>query len=199
MKGSSNFFDENPAPSSVAAELERARAFLSVHEKRRIALVTSGGTTVPLEQNTVRFIDNFSGGQRGAVTTELLVQAGYAVVFLYRKRSLQPFLRWMHDDHLHFETQGDHVVLHSPEAAKMLATLKTAPLLSVPFVSVHEYLHLLRGLAVMMNTPRAMIYACAAVSDFFVPVSKMEKHKIQVGKFFFFVFLFLKKKKTNKQ
>ena len=34
------------------------------------ALVTSGGTTVPLERRTVRFIDNFSSGNRGAALTE---------------------------------------------------------------------------------------------------------------------------------
>lgn len=37
---------------------------------RPIALVTSGGTTVPLEKNTVRFIDNFSHGERGALSAE---------------------------------------------------------------------------------------------------------------------------------
>lgn len=30
----------------------------------------SGGTTVPLESKTVRFIDNFSVGSRGAASTE---------------------------------------------------------------------------------------------------------------------------------
>ena len=35
-----------------------------------IVLITSGGTTVPLELNTVRFIDNFSSGERGAVSAE---------------------------------------------------------------------------------------------------------------------------------
>jgi phosphopantothenate---cysteine ligase (ATP) len=37
---------------------------------RKIAVVTSGGTAVPLERNTVRFIDNFSTGTRGAKCTE---------------------------------------------------------------------------------------------------------------------------------
>lgn len=37
---------------------------------RPIACVTSGGTTVPLERNCVRFIDNFSAGTRGAMSTE---------------------------------------------------------------------------------------------------------------------------------
>ena len=30
----------------------------------------SGGTTVPVERNTVRFLDNFSSGQRGAASAE---------------------------------------------------------------------------------------------------------------------------------
>ena len=37
---------------------------------RRVVVVTSGGTTVPLERNTVRFIDNFSTGSRGARSAE---------------------------------------------------------------------------------------------------------------------------------
>lgn len=45
--------------------------FVNVSEKpRRIVLVTSGGTTVPLEQRCVRYIDNFSSGHRGAASAE---------------------------------------------------------------------------------------------------------------------------------
>lgn len=36
----------------------------------KVAVVTSGGTTVPLERNCVRFVDNFSQGSRGAISTE---------------------------------------------------------------------------------------------------------------------------------
>lgn len=36
----------------------------------RVVCVTSGGTTVPLEQRCVRYIDNFSSGNRGAASTE---------------------------------------------------------------------------------------------------------------------------------
>eukprot|EP00435_Cladocopium_sp_Y103_P025967 s444_g6.t1 len=39
----------------------------------RVALITSGGTTVPFEVNTVRFIDNFSTGTRGAFCTQELL------------------------------------------------------------------------------------------------------------------------------
>ena len=42
----------------------------SYSEGSKIVLVTSGGTRVNLEQNTVRFIDNFSSGERGALSAE---------------------------------------------------------------------------------------------------------------------------------
>ncbi|KAK9950855.1 hypothetical protein M0R45_006321 [Rubus argutus] len=52
---------------------------------RRVVCVTSGGTTVPLEQRCVRYIDNFSSSHRGAASTEYFLKAGYAVIFLYRR------------------------------------------------------------------------------------------------------------------
>ena len=55
--------------------------------------ITSGGTTVPLERHCVRFIDNFSGGTRGALSVEAFLEAGYAVIFLTRKHSIQPFTK----------------------------------------------------------------------------------------------------------
>ena len=33
---------------------------------KRVVYVTSGGTTLPLEQRCMRYIDNFSSGHRGA-------------------------------------------------------------------------------------------------------------------------------------
>ena len=53
--------------------------------------VTSGGTIVPLERNMVRYIDNFSTGQRGANIAELFISCGYAVIFVHRKGSILPF------------------------------------------------------------------------------------------------------------
>lgn len=38
--------------------------------RKPLVVITSGGTTVPLEKNTVRFIDNFSTGTRGATSAE---------------------------------------------------------------------------------------------------------------------------------
>jgi phosphopantothenate-cysteine ligase len=39
-------------------------------EKDRIVCITSGGTSIPLEKNTVRSVENFSAGQRGANSAE---------------------------------------------------------------------------------------------------------------------------------
>jgi phosphopantothenate-cysteine ligase len=49
-------------------------------EARRIVCVTSGGTTAPLEQRCVRYVDNFSSGHRGATSTEY--DDGLALFFL---------------------------------------------------------------------------------------------------------------------
>lgn len=53
------YFSTNPPPKQLAAHTALAEAFITQHvaANRRVVLVTSGGTTVPLEKNTVRFID----------------------------------------------------------------------------------------------------------------------------------------------
>lgn len=68
------FFADCPCSSSSVVDL--VTAFFQRHSGADgkltgpIACVTSGGTTVPLERNCVRFIDNFSAGTRGAMSTE---------------------------------------------------------------------------------------------------------------------------------
>lgn len=69
-----DFFADAPAPtSSIQHSVE---AFIRKHRPngefagRPIVCVTSGGTTVPLERRCIRFIDNFSGGTRGALSVE---------------------------------------------------------------------------------------------------------------------------------
>jgi len=44
--------------------------WLKTNPDVKIVCVTSGGTSVPLEKNTVRSIENFSTGKRGAISTE---------------------------------------------------------------------------------------------------------------------------------
>ncbi|KAL7441912.1 hypothetical protein ACHAXH_008295, partial [Discostella pseudostelligera] len=58
-----------------------------------IALVTSGGTSAPLEHNCVRYIENFSTGTRGAHAVEEFCKRGYAVIHLKREGSVSPFGR----------------------------------------------------------------------------------------------------------
>ncbi|KAL7006117.1 Phosphopantothenate--cysteine ligase cab2 [Cystobasidiomycetes sp. EMM_F5] len=62
---------------------------------------------------------------------------------------------------------------------------------SLPFVTVFDYLFLLRGIAHLMSErldggysvgQSGMYYLAAAVSDFFIPQQKMSEHKIQSGK-----------------
>jgi len=78
------------------SEIENLNNFLLKVEKdsdiSKIVLLTSGGTSIKLEKNTVRSIENFSTGKRGALCCEEFLKKGYNVIFLYRKNSLLPFL-----------------------------------------------------------------------------------------------------------
>jgi guanosine-3',5'-bis(diphosphate) 3'-pyrophosphohydrolase len=87
------YADCAPPPELPALERTLA-AFLASHRAagRPVALVTSGGTLVPLEARMVRFLDNFSTGLRGASLAEGLLAAGYAVCFLHRAGSRRPLL-----------------------------------------------------------------------------------------------------------
>lgn len=46
-----------------------------------------------MEHNTVRFVDNFSGGNRGSASAEYFLDHGYAVIFMHRLKSMEPFIR----------------------------------------------------------------------------------------------------------
>ncbi|ORY79290.1 DNA/pantothenate metabolism flavo protein [Leucosporidium creatinivorum] len=90
------FFAQQPPPPQLEEHLEQVREFVerNMNAGKRVVLVTSGGTTVPLEQNVVRFLDNFSAGTRGSASAEHFLRTGnYAVIFLHRQHSLQPFSR----------------------------------------------------------------------------------------------------------
>lgn len=64
----------------------------------KIILITSGGTSIKLERNTVRSIENFSTGKRGALCCEQFLYENYFVIFLYRKDSCLPFLHTITTD-----------------------------------------------------------------------------------------------------
>jgi phosphopantothenate---cysteine ligase (ATP) len=190
-----HYFSSNPPPKGLEAHQALARDFISQHAAagRRVVLVTSGGTTVPLEKQTVRFIDNFSAGTRGATSAEYFLESGYAVIFLHRQFSLLPYSRhYSHatDCFLDFLQEGPdgNVVANNQHREKMLRVLRKYQsakednaLLMLPFVTITDYLYELRSIAKLMQPlgPSALLYLAAAVSDFFVPPERMAEHKIQ--------------------
>lgn len=174
----------------MASDLE----FVKKHLKdNKVVLVTSGGTTIPLEHNTVRFVDNFSAGTRGSVSAEYFLEHGYAVIFMYRVKSLEPFSR-------HFvgqkfldmlqetENSENHLITVLPEYTQKVATilqkyrkaLDQERLLQLSFTTLSEYLWLLRSAcqALVPLENRAILYLAAAVSDFYIPSNEMSVHKI---------------------
>lgn len=157
-----------------------------------IALVTSGGTLIPLERRTVRFIDNFSTGTRGAALAERLLDHGYAVIFLHRKSSKRPFSRRAHEaiDIAVAAAALEGPASESGEVAlqaghlsllRHAAALQSDALLEVPFESISDYLASLRCTvtAAGLGREKTMILLAAAVSDFALPADQVSEHKIQ--------------------
>lgn len=74
------FFETVKEPAAFAGDLERIRQFVDLHSRagRRIVIVSSGGTVVPLERQMVRFLDNFSAGTRGAISAEYICMITYS-------------------------------------------------------------------------------------------------------------------------
>ncbi|KAH8084344.1 phosphopantothenate-cysteine ligase [Cristinia sonorae] len=196
------YFATQLPPPNLDQDVSRVREFVKrqVKEGRRVVLVTSGGTTVPLELNVVRFLDNFSAGTRGATSAEYFLKAGYAVIFMHRQFSLQPFSRhYSHSTHpfLDFldvnpaDTDGHQISVTPVEQAQLLNVLttykkvhQTGVLHTLTFVTVNDYLWLLRAVSKELSVlgRNALFYLAAAVSDFFLPRQKMSEHKIQSGK-----------------
>ncbi|CAL4997002.1 unnamed protein product [Urochloa decumbens] len=156
-----------------------------------VICITSGGTTVPLEQRCVRYIDNFASGQRGAAATEYFLKAGYAVIFIHRRGSKQPYCRFLPEESFLdlFELGEDSEIKvpqsHSTVVKTAISNYRKAIdgglLLKLPFTTIFEYLQLLQMVATSMNClgHRGMFLLAAAVSDFYVPWESMAKHKIQ--------------------
>jgi len=201
-----SYFETQSPPLTLQQDIENVREFVERQKKegRNVVLVTSGGTTVPLELNIVRFLDNFSAGTRGATSAEYFLKAGYAVIFMHRQFSLQPFSRhYSHStnpflDFLQIEQAGSGTdsnprISVTPEKRQDLLEVLTVykgvqasgTLHTLTFVTVNDYLWLLRAvsqeLSVLLKR-KAMFYLAAAVSDFFLPKQKMSEHKIQSGK-----------------
>jgi phosphopantothenate-cysteine ligase len=202
--------------------------------------------------SSVRFLDNFSAGTRGAASAEHFLRSGrYAVIFLHRQFSLQPFSRhYSHSTNPFLdllEIEGDSeeriveefknerrngdgdtggsssssaaaasgsglehplfpalpvrrsgreggdaptICVSQPNAAPMGDLLRSYKLVkglgllhTISFVTVHEYLFLLKGVSEILGGVgrKAMYYLAAAVSDFFIPQQKMVSPIVSVG------------------
>ncbi|KAI7891130.1 DNA/pantothenate metabolism flavoprotein [Mucor mucedo] len=189
------YFEINEPPADLAQFEDKLNAFVDFHKEAgsKVVFITSGGTTVPLENQTVRFIDNFSLGTRGATSAEYFLEAGYAVVFMHRQNSILPYHRHYTHSNLgfldYFEAKEDGTVQAAPQyATKMHQVLtkyheakNTNRILMLDFVTLPEYLFKLQSgtkIFARLET-KAMYYLAAAVSDFFIPSTKMAEHKIQ--------------------
>jgi phosphopantothenate-cysteine ligase len=190
---------EFPRPAGAArwAEVMARFAARLGSQGRRVVLVTSGGTKVPLEARPVRFLDNFSSGRRGATSAEAFLAAGYGVLFLYRARSAFPFAHrfppqtWLSALRPSGPAQSGLLSLEAEEKALpgFAAALRSyqeaaaaGTFLAVEFTTLADYLHLLQAAAQALNPlgacPRSpsvswrqSISLCPATSPFHVPMS----------------------------
>lgn len=71
---------------------ELNKFLINLNKDSKIVLITSGGTSIKLEKNTVRSIENFSTGKRGALCAENFLESNYKVIFLHRRESCKPYL-----------------------------------------------------------------------------------------------------------
>jgi phosphopantothenate-cysteine ligase len=186
-----NFFSQVAPPADYDQNMEKVRSLIQkLGSNDRIALISSGGTTVPLEKLTVRFVDNFSSGTRGAASTEFFLEQNYTVIFLYRAKSLQPFTRHLTNVFDILELDGDKSVKvkgselrFTRQLLEKYETYKTK-LLLLPFLTLGDYLWHLRGISQELDPlgKRALLYLAAAASDFYIPSESMAEHKIKSDK-----------------
>ncbi|KAJ1500616.1 hypothetical protein HMI56_003719 [Coelomomyces lativittatus] len=158
-------------------------------KEKRIVLITSGGTMVPIESKTVRFVDNFSSGRRGAVSAEYFLESNYAVIFLFREGSLCPYSRHVTADTLFDLLQVEnHSLIVNPtkkQTGPLLEAIEKHALyqpylLRLSYTTVSDYLYLLRE-CIFSLAPfheRAFLYLAAAVSDFYIPPDLQATEKL---------------------
>jgi phosphopantothenate---cysteine ligase (ATP) len=177
------FFKINSPPDNLEMIADKVKFFLEkVAPKTNIVLITSGGTSVPLEKHTVRSIDNFSTGGRGAASCEHFLDQNCSVIFLHRRFSILPFQRQLRPL---MEDMGDKWKTFPERSIIAIKACKlpspSHDLLAIPFTSIVEYLFYLRCITMQLKPfeERAIMYLAAAVSDFYVPEIEMCDNKIQ--------------------
>lgn len=190
-----SFYSAHSKPNDYESVMKTVHEFVRSHGQQRIALITSGGTTVPIEHNTVRFVDNFSAGTRGSASAEYFLQAGYNVIFLYRAKSLEPFARHFTGfkllNMLQIEESAEEkkqLTLNLQDSDRQYRLLKVYSeikeqnkMLLITFTTLIEYLWYLRGTCEYLSQIKrhCLLYLAAAVSDFYIPPEKMPEHKMQ--------------------
>lgn len=129
-------------------EYELKNFLEKINNESKIVLITSGGTSVKLEKNTVRSIENFSTGKRGSLCCEEFVKSDYYVIFLYREGSCKPFYNafdmkdifehtQIHDkDNIEFEGKFKEKFLLS----QLLYNKCKNKVLYIPYVDIIAYL-----------------------------------------------------------
>lgn len=170
--------DPSHSAEALNSKKQQMSSFIANVTSRRLAIVTSGGTTVPIERKTVRFIDNFSTGLRGARLAEYFLEHNYCVLYIHRKGCSFPYL---------------HRIVNHANPIESLRTLNSSAhlvpemitdesrFLAVSFEQVFEYILLLHHATIAARSIKENCFIClaAAVSDFYVPVDSMPENKIQ--------------------
>ncbi|CAM9856642.1 unnamed protein product, partial [Chrysoparadoxa australica] len=188
------FFTSFPAPHlDVNSQKNASRG-------RPVVCVTSGGTTVPLERNTVRSIDNFSTGRRGALSAESFLSLGYAVIYVHREGCCVPYARAVSDaTSKHFDLEYMSCLQTRREGGIDLSPKQGGRRSPLPD-TLHQCQHDPTKLLTVASLPpsmspllacrcvsldlsqlgrHAMLYLAAAVSDFYIPSDQLSCHKIQ--------------------
>ncbi|KAG8377359.1 hypothetical protein BUALT_Bualt08G0024900 [Buddleja alternifolia] len=132
-------------------------------------------------------------GRNSSPSGKYFLKAGYAVVFLYRRGTCQPYCRSLPDNPLLecFEVKSESTIAVDPMHAESVkraisdhrAAVVRGTFLKLPFTTIFEYLQILQLIALSMRRlgTSALFYLAAAVSDFYVPWESMVVHKIQSG------------------
>ncbi|KAM0684282.1 hypothetical protein MDAP_000050 [Mitosporidium daphniae] len=169
----------------AAVDEAKLNSFLHkvVTDDAALALICSGPTAVPLEQNTIRLLDNISTGQRGAVSAEYFLAMGYYVIFFHRTNTKLPFIRQVtSEDISSFAVDQTNNTLHcTPIVIEALLKRKKYAdrMLLFSFFSFHQYqagLEIICTHAHRLMRSKLLIFLAAAVSDF--TPSDVPLHKI---------------------
>ena len=164
----------------------------SGNSNSKLVLITSGGTSVPLEKTPVRYLDNFSTGLRGARSVEeFLEDENYSVVFVKRDNAKFPFSQYLNVSEFSatnglFANFIDKIQPKESTKTKICQESllgKSKRLFMLNFVTVQDYFTLLQQICTHASIlgRRFMLYSAAAVSDYYIPVDKLPDHKIPSG------------------